>query len=102
MKKRGLQPTIRTYNNLIAAYTKEKRNPEIEEILKRIKEDEAKGVTPDYVTYTLLLNSCVAENDYEKAKSLFDAMRSRGFEPTHDAYALLILAVKANAGELEG
>ncbi|KAK3042312.1 hypothetical protein RJ639_002358, partial [Escallonia herrerae] len=76
----GLSPDIHSYNALIYAFGKTKRESAVE-VFDHFT---SLGVTPNAMTYALLVDAHLIERDPKAALSVIDEMVSAGFVPTKE------------------
>jgi pentatricopeptide repeat domain-containing protein 1 len=90
MKKNGVQPNLRTFNELISAYKKTKAPEDAFRILGGMK---SAGVAGDIVTYSALIAACDTKNGmdlYAKGVALLQEMKDEGVRPSARTYTPLI------------
>jgi pentatricopeptide repeat protein len=81
MKKAGVQPSIRTYNAILAGHSKFGRLHEISTVLEEMTAD---GVSRDSYTFSLLVRAYSSAADMRKAFDLYKEFKAAGFPLRHD------------------
>mmetsp|Transcript_19811 Transcript_19811/g.27664 ORF Transcript_19811/g.27664 Transcript_19811/m.27664 type:complete len:448 (+) Transcript_19811:109-1452(+) len=90
LKERGINPGLKSYNNVITACIKGKRLDKAFEVLSLIKKA---NLLPTTVEYTNLIHGCVAVQDYARAWKVFDFLRKKNLmEPDQVTYTTMIHA----------
>jgi len=87
MVERGLQPNAHTFSSVITACAKAGDAVAASQYLK-IMEEETQ-IAPDVVVYGSVLNACARAGDVERAKKIFQQMKSLGIHPNAFAYSLM-------------
>lgn len=82
-----VEPDVVVLNTMLMAYATVLRRDSAFEILRRF---EARGVSGDALSYSLLLRNCVRGNAPEPATRAVEAMRKAGLRPSTRVYSMLL------------
>ncbi|KNC74045.1 hypothetical protein SARC_13397, partial [Sphaeroforma arctica JP610] len=83
MRRRGVKPTVQTYNALLAAIRKSKHPQAAHAAFERMKQD---MVEPDVITYTELLDVCMRADGVGAAMSLIAQLKQEGVQQDIQLY----------------
>ncbi|KAF5752057.1 pentatricopeptide repeat-containing protein [Tripterygium wilfordii] len=77
----GLTPDIHSYNCLMSAFGRLKKTFEASRVFEHLV---SKGVKPNAMTFTLLVDAHLIDRDAKAALSVIDEMVTAGFEPSKE------------------
>ncbi|PSS28829.1 Pentatricopeptide repeat-containing protein [Actinidia chinensis var. chinensis] len=77
----GLIPNIHSYNALMHAFGKLSKTSEASRVFEHLV---SKGVKPNAMTYSVLVDANLIERDPKAALSIIDQMVNEGFEPSRE------------------
>lgn len=86
MHRAGFMPTGPEYTDVLTALVKEGRTKDAFGVLNQMK----KGVKPDIVSYTSVLNGIFSAGDFQKGEEVFDEMLVMGLVPDAFTYSVYI------------
>ncbi|KAF9605659.1 hypothetical protein IFM89_018002 [Coptis chinensis] len=95
LEEDSFEANIRDYSKLIDAHAKDQRTDDAERILEKMI---GKGVQPDILTSTILVDMYSAVGNADRAKEEFARLRRQGFQPDMKAYNSMIMAY-VNSGQ---
>lgn len=101
MQKKGLQPSVSTFNALLDTCQRhhEGETETEKECLARVARAEAiwaemvhRGIEPDEISYGTMINTCAEHAGAHLAREYLDRMQDQGLQPTLHTYSSLIKA----------
>ncbi|KAL6858903.1 hypothetical protein ACP4OV_017905 [Aristida adscensionis] len=87
MRLRGCKPTLASYNVRIQFLINRRRGWQANELVRKMY---AAGITPDEITYNLIIKGFFMMGEHEMAKTVFGAMHGRGCKPNGKVYQTMI------------
>lgn len=95
--EKKLTPNRSMFNMIIEGYCKEKNVESairVFERMKRAKEEDKDGASPDFVTYTVLIKSLVESGDVGLGLEMFEKLVARKWSPPFEAVRGLVEGLK--------
>lgn len=87
MKSAGIEPNVRTYTLILAAYGKQGKIPEMLAIFEKMKEQQIK---PNHVSYSSIINAYVKAGQLQEALNWLEKMKADNIAPNMSPYSALI------------
>ncbi|VAI73764.1 unnamed protein product [Triticum turgidum subsp. durum] len=87
MRLRGCMPTLTSYNVRIQFLINRRRGWQANDLVRKMY---AAGITPDEITYNLVIKGFFVIGEHEMAKTVFGAMHGRGCKPNERIYQTMV------------